>query len=424
MDLYTNTSKRRDFFINAFPGVCFKPCDVYIATAFYTFPDPLIKLRELGYRVKIVVRLGYPTKPEALKAIFNREGIQVRFVNDRSFHPKLYIYAGNCAIVGSSNLTEAALKSNQEVNVVLEAADSRYEELVSIFVDWWDQSKVMDSEALAQYSKIYDRYRTRYDNENIIEEELRKKQGRVTIQNIIRGLKKPSKSEIYLDQYRTDYQEFHDAYKTVERVYKSTGRRKYDENQLPLRMEIDSFFSFIREKKARRDSYLKEPILHGREQEDKILTNINEWFDTEWTWLEDEIVPNRYPTIQRILGSPESIEKATMDDIVTALSSCHSFFDRLRFYPGGHETHIKEFKETNDIDQVKATITFLLHGEGDFIRRLGRCIYDSAFKLNSFGKSNVQELLGWVNTQNIPVCNNRTLRSLRWLGFDAKLAAG
>ena len=424
MDLYTNTSDRRDFFINAFSGVGFKPCDVYIATAFFTYQDPLIQLRERGYRVKIIVRLGYPTKPEALKKISNREGIQVRFVNDRSFHPKLYIFAGNCAIVGSSNLTEAALKTNQEVNVVLESADPRYEDLVSLFVDWWDQSKVLDSETLEQYSKIYDKYRTRHDNENIIEDEIQKKQGRVTIQNIKRGLKKPSKSEIWLDQYRSDYQEFLDAYKTVQRIYKNIGRRRYDESQLPLRLEIDSFFSFVREKKATKKSYLDVPILHGEEQENKILSNINEWFDAEWKWLDNEIVPKRYPAIQRILGSPESIGKATMDDIVEALSSCHSFFDSLRFYLGGHETHVKEFKETNELKQVKATITYLLFGKGDFIRRMGRCIYDPAYKLNRFGQSNVQELLGWVNDEDIPVCNNRTLRSVRWLGFDVKLVGG
>lgn len=368
--------------------------------------------------------MGYPTKPEALKDIVGREKIQVRFVNDRSFHPKLYIFGGTCAIVGSSNLTEAALMTNQEVNVVIDSGDHRYEDLVSIFVDWWDQSKVLDDDTLKIYSKIYDMHRNRNDNENIIEDELRKKQGRVSIQNIKRGIKDPSKSEIYLDQYRSDYQGFLDAYKTVERVYINTGDRKYDESQLPLRLEIDSYFSFIREKKAKKDSYLKEPLLHGQELENKILSNTNEWFKSTWEWLDNEIVPNRYPTIQRVLGSPESIKQATMDEIVEALSSCHSFFDRRRFYLGGHDTHVKEFKDNNELDHVRNTISYLLYSDGDFIRRLGRCIFDPAYKLYSFGQSNVQELLGWVNDQNIPICNNRTLRSLRWLGFDVKLVGG
>ena len=188
MDLYTNSSNRRDFFINAFSIFGSKPCDVYIATAFFTFSTPLINLSEGGCRIKIIVRLGYPTKPEALKDIVGKEGIQVRFVNDRSFHPKLYIFGANCAIVGSSNLTEAALKTNQEVNIVINSGDHRYEDLVSLFVDWWDQSKVLDTDTLKNYSKLYDKYRKRHDNESLIEDELQKKQGRVTIQNIKRGV--------------------------------------------------------------------------------------------------------------------------------------------------------------------------------------------------------------------------------------------
>jgi len=96
-----------------------------------------------------------------LKDLLGREGIQIRFVNDRSFHPKLYIFGGTCAIVGSSNLTDAALMTNQEVNVLIDPEDDRYSDLISLFVVWWDQSKVFDEERLREYADIYNRYRTR-----------------------------------------------------------------------------------------------------------------------------------------------------------------------------------------------------------------------------------------------------------------------
>jgi len=287
MNLFTNTSSRSDFFIKAFKDYSEKPCDVYIAVAFLTQSQQIIELRERGCRVKLIVRLGYPTKPEALKDLLGREGIQVRFVNDRSFHPKLYIFGGTCAIVGSSNLTDAALRTNQEVNVVITPEDDRYAELVSLFVEWWDQSKVLDEERLKEYSQIYEKYRARHDTENIIEDDLHKKQGRVAIQNIKRGIKKPSTSEVYLDQYRKDYQGFHDAYKTVERIYKSIGKRKYEEDILPLRLEIDSFFSFVREKKAKKDSYLSAPLLLGDELETKIRSAVS--VRILWIFLETMI---------------------------------------------------------------------------------------------------------------------------------------
>jgi hypothetical protein len=55
---------------------------------------------------------------------------------------------------------------------------------------------------------------------------------------------------------------------------------------------------------------------------------------------------------------------------------------------------------------------------------MGRCIFDPEYKLNEFGRSAVQELLGWVNSEDIPICNCRTLRSLRWMGYDVELVGG
>ena len=123
----------------------------------------------------------------------------------------------------------------------------------------------------------------------------------------------------------------------MERVYAAAGRRKYEEIVLPLRLEIDSYFSFIREKKGQKDSYLNEPILLGNELEEKIRITVEEWIDIPWRWLDEEIVPKRYPLIKKIFSSSKSIEDASFDEITQALSSCHSFHDRLRFYPGGHD---------------------------------------------------------------------------------------
>ena len=190
MDLFTNTSTRSDFFRNAFFRFGSTPRDIYVAVAFFTYPDPIIQMVEDGCRVKLIVRLGYPTKPEALKTILGKEGIQIRFVNDRSFHPKLYIFGGCCATVGSSNLTDSALHTNQEVNITVEPSDPRYNELVSLFVEWWDQSKVLDEERLSEYAEIYATYRKRHDD-HIIEDKLQEKQGRVAIRTFEEVLENP-----------------------------------------------------------------------------------------------------------------------------------------------------------------------------------------------------------------------------------------
>ena len=68
-------------------------------------------------------------------------------------------------------------------------------------------------------------------------------------------------------------------------------------------------------------------------------------------------------------------------------------------------------------------MTYLLFGSDDYVERMGRCIFDPQFHLHEFGRSAVQEVLGWVNRENIPICNNRTLRALRYLGFDVSVTS-
>ncbi len=109
-----------------------------------------------------------------------------------------------------------------------------------------------------------------------------------------------------------------------------------------------------------------------------------------------------------------------MDDIVDALVVLHSFHDRLRFYGGGLETLKKFFASQNDLEKVKASFTHLLFGKGDAIKRMSDLIFDSSFKLNAFGQSNVQELIGWINSEDLPVINGRTTKVLRYFGFDVR----
>ncbi len=107
-----------------------------------------------------------------------------------------------------------------------------------------------------------------------------------------------------------------------------------------------------------------------------------------------------------------------MEQIFNALDVCHSIHDRFRFFLGGHETMKKVFTSENDLKQIQKVISYLLHGQDDFIKRMGTCIFDESYSINQIGRSAVQELLGWVNKEDIPICNGRTVKALRYLGFN------
>ena len=92
-------------------------------------------------------------------------------------------------------------------------------------------------------------------------------------------------------------------------------------------------------------------------------------------------------------------------------------YDRRRFFAGGLSALRDEFVQQNDLAKIRNTLTFLIHGEGDFVERMATCIFDEEFKLKGFGRSAVQETYGWVNKENVPIRNGRTVKSLRYLGF-------
>jgi hypothetical protein len=132
------------------------------------------------------------------------------------------------------------------------------------------------------------------------------------------------------------------------------------------------------------------------------------------------IAESNYPLIKRVFESPATINLSSTEDIIDALVVLHSFHDRLRFYGGGLDTLKKAFASRNDAQKIKDNLIYLLFGKDDTIKRMSDLIYDPAYKLNEFGPANVQELVGWINNENIPVINGRTTKVLRYFGFEVR----
>ena len=232
---------------------------------------------------------------------------------------------------------------------------------------------------------------------------------------------KPSKEKIYLSGYQRTYQEFLTAFAEVKEIYQADGRRQQLEEILPLRIEIDLFLSYVRENFTKGDSYKDEPLRSGDDRKTFVKSVLDKWFSERHSYL-DEKVPFLIPRIQR-LSSVDAIEKASLTEIIDALDVCHSFHDRLRFFEGGHDKHLEIFMEGNDLKQLKKVIIYLLHGKDNYVTRMGNCIFAPEYKLNQFGRSGVQELLGWVNKEEIPICNGRTVKALRYLGYNVAIFA-
>lgn len=416
MNLFTNRTAK-DTVRVAFTTLAKGVNEILIASPFFSYDILLKEILETNKDclIRLIVRLGPATSPDSLKNIISREKVQIRYFTSTKFHSKIYIFGGRTALIGSANLTDAGFQSNREVCLSFDQEYDCFDELLKLYNSYWSQAEVLKPERLQKYSDIYGQDTSNGDYR--LEKKIIDLFGDISpTEGIQVGKSKQTKEKIFLESYTRDYQEFMTAYKDVEKYYKLDGRRQQPEDIVPLRIEIDQFFSFIKERFAKGDSWREAPFLSGEEQAKLIKEKLEQWFSQRWPYL-DEDIPAKIIRINKALSS-ESIEHASIEEIFDGLDECHSFHERLRFFHGGHESLRKAFLLENKIDQLRKVLSYLLYDKKDFILRMGNCIFDEKYDLRQVGRSVIQELLGWINKENIPICNGRTVKALRYLGYN------
>lgn len=421
--VFANRTQRRDFVMSEIETRGVAGCEVFIAVAFFTESEVVKRLLEKGCKVRMVVRLGFPTSPPAIEAVRSNPNLSLRVYTSMSFHPKLYIFGDDVALVGSANLTHSAITSNQEVVVAIAGDDERFAELAAIFQDYWDGADVPTDEMLRAYAQAYKRFVVHEDAADRLSRELATQLGNTAPANIERGEKRRSKQSLFLSNYRKTYQEALSAFDIVRRAYASTAYRKASEADIPLRLEIDSFISFVRDTETTGDSWGLGPYRSELEQIGFVQELVEKWKGRKWKHFEDEIVGENYPRLMRVFASRESLMNAADDELFEALCTLHSFHDRLRFYDGGMPTWKRHFLATNKPLRVRESLTYLVFGEGNVIERMANMIYNDDYWLSEFGQSNVQELIGWRNREDLPVINGRTTKILRFFGSKVRQIA-
>lgn len=119
----------------------------------------LVDFTERGGKVRIVASdyLNF-TQPDALETLTKISGIEVRLLQGKQYHGKMYLFnhgADTKVMVGSSNLTQAALSSNEEVNFLYSNGPERVEQAKVQFERIWSNAVVVDEHLLNHYRKQY-----------------------------------------------------------------------------------------------------------------------------------------------------------------------------------------------------------------------------------------------------------------------------
>jgi hypothetical protein len=286
--------------------------------------------------------------------------------------------------------------------------------LRDIFQKYWDEAVPLTQDVLDKYSEIITSVEITHSK---AEKEIIDKIGLVEGETVKdHDRKKKPKSRVFAENFLRRYQQFLRNFEILREIYLSVDRRHMPEDKLPLRMEIDQFISWIREEKALRDSYINAPIREGMVLENFVGSNIDEFLANGYEYV-DYVANYSYPTMQTNLSSRDTIESLTEEEIKDTVWIIHAFNAQLRFHHGGKDTLLEVFIADNGVDKIKKTFKYLLFGKGEYTQRMADCIFDPKYKLNHFGESCIQEIYGWANSEDIPLCNGRAFKSMQWLGF-------
>jgi PLD-like domain len=395
---------------------------LHLAAPFFTAADDVIAAGA-GKPVQLLVGLNSVTRPDALAAVMSARNITLRYFTHRSFHLKIYLF-DDSALLGSGNLTNGGLFANREADICLDQPEDfdAVQEIRVLFAEMWDAAKVLNAAVFDTFATAWRANRPqRPGPDEAIENAI----GRVEPSNISVTSRTKSTERLFIDTLqRQVYEEYLPAFTEVTTLLEERGFRRPELVSLGLANETNRFLNWVRKTHAvGEDTWRSAPILDEAARRDRLLA-----LGTKWVRVDDSAVPADYTawlrTVERIFGTPETLQAASKDTLTEGLMSIHAFTEQLRFVEGGSTRLPAAFWSANadDVDKVRNTLHDLIHGPGDFVERLHDALYDRSKKINKFGLFSALELYGSVKPDECPPMNGRMAKALRYLGFGVQAA--
>lgn len=383
-----------------------KNVHVKIAVAFFTDYKVIEKMLEQGCSVDLIVRLNDGTSPDALRRIYTKQRVRVRYFTSAHFHPKLYLIPHTTAFIGSSNLTKCALNTNNEVNIQIDfEQDSEiFDELDNLFMEYWTEAIPLDNDTLSKFEACMKGRGVGYgDFSSVL--------GDVAFSNVQSGNTRDKKS-LFIDDFKRSYLEFVKAFSQLKEYYSETQERRW--HDIPLRIELDRFLWWLGETQYKKDEWNINETYSPEKIKETVKVLKPDFIISDMKWLFK--ATENYKLLTTGFESKEKIDTLSEDTMFEILENIYSFHDSSQYHKGGIQTLKDDFFDKNKLTDVQRTIKYLLFGTNNYIERIFDCIYGD-YKLTHFGESSVKELFGYVNKNELPIFNGRIRKSMAWLGF-------
>lgn len=418
--IYSN-GPNKDFVVNPFTKLLMNAGSAYLAAPYFTLAEPILDAVKAGNSIQLIIGLNPATNPQAVSQIIGIPNLSVRFFTHR-FHAKIYIFGGDDVLLGSSNLTDGGMQSNREAVIALNVSDDgdAVEEVRALFAELWETAQVLTYEQLTNFKTAWNSIDRKGQNPEAI---IEKAMGRAEPTNINVHSHKKTKEQIFLQDLRRQvYEQYRPAFMEVSSILQRHGLLRSDFSEVGLPIETNRFLNWIRLVYAPGDDAWQNAALRTATEREAEILHLGE----PWKTTTDDKVPEDYfeslLNVQTIFSAAEAVATASKEELTQGLLGIHAFLEQSRFVKGGESMLPTAFwkANNNDIPRVKQSLTYLLHGPGDFIQRLHDILYDPRRKLAYFGYFCALELFGTVKPNECPPLNGRMAKALRFLGYDVR----
>ena len=410
----------RDFVINPLSKLIASSSSIHLAAPYFTEAAPIVEAARAGKQVQLLIGLNSATSPEAVRQVFGIAGLAIRYLTYR-FHAKIFVF-DNAAILGSSNLTDGGFRSNREAVICLnreEDADA-VEDVRALFVELWEAGQVLTQPKLVIFTNAHIALRKRMPN---ADREIEDAVGRAQPPNINVASTAKAKERVFLENLRREvYEQYRPAFLEVAAILEQDGLRRPELEQIGVANEANRFLNYVRLTHVIGDEAWRSAPLRDAASRASLIRSLA----AEWVAADNSLVPDDYAewlqTVSRTFGTAEALEAVNKQQITNGLLSLHAFVEQLRFVKGGQQNLPGEFWKQNAdrLDHVKSSLSYLVHGAGDFIERLHDVLYHPSRRIARFGYFSALELYGTLKPGECPPMNGRMAKALRYLGFDVK----
>jgi hypothetical protein len=300
-------------------------------------------------------------------------------------HAKLYI-VDNSVLLTSANLTEAAFTRRYEVGLVLKGQQALG--LVETYEDLWECAEEVDVKQVSF---------TKPRKGNIDEPH--------------QGGKLPKLYDLPPDPEPppkgagafADYPHFLEVYRRFANAYVSCGTP--DRPGQPLYLETDKLLNFLFYEDEDKPSQEYKVKRHRDLSDGERIREIRKYRER---YRRSGLKGGDHSATAQLVRqhlAPAKVLQITKNEVRMVAGSLNCFGNRLA---------LSRFLKGNDLDAIRKSWSDLIHGSGELKLRMNNC--NSA--LFGFGKSAIQETLGYYDPDKFPLRNANTNAGLRFLGYN------